>query len=318
MLIGDGGEVHLLDAPVVLGAGPVGRSVAAALVARGIRPRVVTRSGTTIDGAQPCQADVADSDGARAAVSRATVVFQCAQPAYHRWGKDFPDIQRSVVHACEASGAVLVAIENLYGYGPVSVPMTEDLPMMPTTRKGAVRAAMWTDLLDAHRSGRVRVAAVRASDFFGTGVRDSAFGERFFAPLVSGGKAQLLGSPQARHAITYVPDLAEAAVRVAEDPSAWGRAWHAPTAPAITQLALVEAAARAAGVAPAFVAVKPWQLRLVGAVNPGARETVEMLYEFDRDFVVDSSAFETHFGQRPTPLDRALAETVAWYQRAEA
>jgi nucleoside-diphosphate-sugar epimerase len=307
---------HILDAPVVLGAGPAGRSVAAALVDRQIRPRVVTLSGTAIEGTEPCRADVSDPDSARAALDRATVVFQCAQPPYHRWRKDFPDIQRSVVRACEASGAVLVAIENVYGYGPVSVPMTEDLPMNPTTRKGAVRAAMWAELLEAHQSGRVRVAAVRASDFIGAGVRASAFGERFFAPLLSGGKAQILGSPQARHAITYVPDLAETAVRVAEDPSAWGRAWHAPTAPAITQLALVKAAARTAGVPPAFVAVKPWQLRLVGTINPGARETVEMLYEFEHDYLVDSSAAQNRFGTPPTPLDQALAETVAWYRQA--
>lgn len=306
------------DTTVVLGAGPVGRSVAASLVARGIRPRVITRSGTTIDGTQSCRVNVADPDAAQAALGRATVVFQCAQPPYHRWSTDFPAIQRSVVRACEASGALLVAIENLYGYGPVSTPMTEDRPMKPTTRKGAVRAQMWAELLDAHQSGRVRAAAVRASDFFGAGVRDSAYGERFFRPLVSGGKAQILGSPQARHAVTYVPDLAEAAVRLAEDPSAWGRAWHAPTTSGITQLALVQAAARAAGVPPSFVTVKPWQLRVVGVFNPGARETVEMLYEFEHDFVVDSSAFETHFGQLPTPLDRALAETVAWYRQARA
>ncbi|WP_433602299.1 NAD-dependent epimerase/dehydratase family protein [Nocardia sp. CA-135953] len=306
-----------LDMPVILGAGPVGRSVAAALIARGIRPRVVTRSGTTIDGTQACRADVADPEATRAALDGATVVFQCAQPPYHRWSKEFPSIQGSVVRACEASGALLVAIENLYGYGPVSVPMTEDCAMKPTTRKGVVRAAMWAELLDAHQSGRIRATAVRASDFFGAGVRDSAYGERFFGPLLAGGKAQVLGSPQARHAITYVPDLAEAAVRVAEDPAAWGRAWHAPTAPGITQLAIVEAAARAAGVSPNFVAVKPWQLRLVGTFDRGARETVEMLYEFDHDFLVDSSAFETHFGQSPTPLDRALAETVAAYRQTQ-
>jgi nucleoside-diphosphate-sugar epimerase len=176
---------------------------------------------------------------------------------------------------------------------------------------------MWAELLAAHQSGRVRAASVRASDFFGAGVEDSAYGDRFFGPLLSGGKAQVLGSPQARHSVTYVPDLARAAVHVAEDPSAWGRAWHAPTATAITQLALVEAAARAASVPPAYVAVKRWQLRLVGVFNPGARETVEMLYEFDHDFVVDSSAFETHFGQPPTPLADALAETAAWYRQAQ-
>ena len=314
MVMGEREMADLLGAPVVLGAGPVGRTVAAVLVARGIRPRVVTRSGTAIEGTGPCLADLADADAARVALGGASVVFQCAQPPYHRWPQEFPRLQRSVVRACEASGAVLVAIENLYGYGPVPVPLTEDRPMKPTTRKGTVRAAMWAELLDAHRAGRVRAAAVRASDFFGAGVLDSAYGDRFFGPLVSGGKAQMLGSPQARHAITYVPDLAAAAVRVAEDPSAWGRAWHAPTAPGITQLALAEAAARAAGVPAAIVAVKPWQLRLAGAFNPGARETVEMLYEFDHDFDVDSSAFETHFGQPPTPLDHALAETVAWYQ----
>jgi len=195
MVMGEREMADLLGAPVVLGAGPVGRTVAAVLVARGIRPRVVTRSGTAIEGTGPCLADLADADAARVALGGASVVFQCAQPPYHRWPQEFPRLQRSVVRACEASGAVLVAIENLYGYGPVPVPLTEDRPMKPTTRKGTVRAAMWAELLDAHRAGRVRAAAVRASDFFGAGVLDSAYGDRFFGPLVSGGKAQMLGSP---------------------------------------------------------------------------------------------------------------------------
>lgn len=39
-------------------------------------------------------------------------------------------------------------------------------------------------------------------------------------------------NPTTRHTFTYVPDLARAAVAVAEaGESAWGRAWHCPNAP---------------------------------------------------------------------------------------
>jgi hypothetical protein len=40
------------------------------------------------------------------------------------------------------------------------------------------------------------------------------------------------------------------------------------------------------------------------------RETVEMAYEFEHDFVVDHRAYAERFGDRATPLDEALAATV--------
>ena len=202
-------------------------------------------------------------------------------------------------------------MENLYGYGPVDEPMTEHLPMRATNRKGATRARMCEELLDAHRSGQLAAASVRASDFFGPGVVGSVYGERFVPPIVRGGKAQLLGRPEALHSVTYVPDIAEAMVLVASEPDSWGRAWHAPTAPPISQVELVERFAAAAGTEPRWSRVPAALLRLAGLFNPGARETVEMLYEFEHDFVVDSSAFEEHFGVSATPLQASIAATVA-------
>ncbi|MEO1061492.1 MAG: NAD-dependent epimerase/dehydratase family protein [Actinomycetota bacterium] len=306
-----------LERPLVLGAGPVGHAVTVALVRRGARPTVVTRRGTTVPGADAVAADVADPVQAKSALAEATAVFQCAQPAYHRWPEDFPPLQRSILDACEAAGATLVATENLYGYGPVDVPMTEDTPMRATTRKGRVRAAMWEELAEAHAVGRTPTAAVRASDFFGPGVLLSSHGERYFPRLLAGRKAEILGDPSKLHSVTYVPDLGDAMVRVAEDPSAWGRAWHAPTAPALTQLDLLEIAAAAAGTTPRHTVIGPWLLRLVGTFNRDVREMTELTYEFEEDFVVDSSAFTSHFGVAATPLADALAETVAWF-RSEA
>lgn len=310
------GSGRTLLHPVVLGAGPVGRAVTERLVSRGCDPIVLTRRGTAVTGGASRAVDVTDPDVLAAAIAGADVVFQCAQPAYHRWVEEFPPFQRSVVDACERAGAVLVAVDNLYGYGPSPAPFTEDTPMRPNTRKGVVRARMWDDLAAAHAAGRIRAAAVRASDFFGPGVLLSSFGERVFGPLAAGKPAGVFGEPDALHSVTFVPDLAEALVRVAEQPSAWGRAWHAPTAPAATQRELVELAARAASVDPRIRIVRPWMLRLAGLFDPGAKEMIEMLYEFDRDFVVDSSAYERAFGVAPTPLADSIATTVTAFAAA--
>jgi len=245
-------------------------------------------------------------------------VFQCAQPPYHRWVEEFPALQESVLRECARFGATLVAVENMYGYGEVDGVMNEETPFAPDTRKGRVRAQMAKALAEAHTSGRVQTAAVRASDFFGPHVQSSAYGARFFPPIIAGKKAELLGDPEARHSITYIKDLAAALVAVASDPESWGRAWHAPTAPAVTQRQIVEIAGRAAGAEPKFKSVAAWQLRLGGLAIKAAKETVEMLYEFESDFIVDSSAFSTHFEISPTPLADSIAETVAWFQASRS
>ena len=306
--------MDVFDAPCVLGAGPVGRAVVAALVELGAEPVVVTRSGTELVGATARRADVGRPDEAAATLAGASVVFHAAQPPYHRWAEEFPALQRSVVAACRAADAPLVAVDNLYGYGAPAGPMTEASPVAPASDKGRVRARMWDDLLAAHRAGQLDVAAVRASDFLGPWVLQSAYGERFVGRLTGGRKAEVLGSPAALHSVTYPPDLARAMVAVAADPRLRGRVWHAPCAPAVAQVELVEQVARAAGVEPRSAVVKRWQLRLAGLIVPAAGEVAEMVHEFEHDFVVDSSAFEAATGHTATPLAEAVASAVAWYR----
>jgi len=296
--------------PFVLGAGPVGRAVARVLIDRGHTPMLVTRSGASLDGASTVVADLSDRHAAATALADATVVFSTVQPAYHRWAQEFPALQASVVDACRSADAPLMVVENLYGYGPHRGALTESSPMRPTTKKGSVRAQMWADLQAAAADG-LDMAVVRASDFFGPGVEASAFGDRFFPPLAVGKSANTIGDPDALHSVTFIPDLAEALVRVAEDDSSWGRAWHAPSAPPVTQRQLAEIAAAAIGVEPKVKITPLWLLRLVGIVNKAAGEVVEMSYEFDSDFVVDSSAFTDYFGMQATPLDQAIADVMA-------
>jgi nucleoside-diphosphate-sugar epimerase len=296
---------------VVLGAGPVGRAIATHLATdHGLTPTVVTRSGAAVAGARAVAADITDATALLAALDGADVVYQCAQPAYHRWPQEFPGLQRAVVEAVATTGSLLVPIENMYGYGPVDGPLTESLPLSATTRKGAVRAAMWNELLEAHRSGRIRMVVARAADFVGPGTQ-SAFGTRFVSQVLAGGKVDVLGDPDTLHSVTYVPDLGAAMVRLASEPAAWGRAWHVPNAPAVTQRELVRMAAAAAGTTPSIRVVRRWQLKAIGTFVAPMREMVEMAYEFEHDFVVDHSTFAEAFGDRSTPLADAWAATIA-------
>jgi nucleoside-diphosphate-sugar epimerase len=304
-------EVAAMSAShVVFGAGPAGRAVVAALTSRGIEPAVVTRSGTSVQGATSRRADLADPVQATDAVAGAEVVFQCAQPAYHRWPEQFPALQARAVDAATSAGALFVVAENLYGYGPVPGPLTQDLPLTATTKKGTVRAQMWRDLQAAHQAGRLRVVAARASDFFGPGVVDSAIGQRFFGPLARGKVVRVAGNPDRLHTYTYVSDFGEAMVRLSETPETWGRAWHVPNAPTVTTRAFAQQATELAGTRLRLERTPRWQLRLLGRFVPAVGEIVEMLYEFEEDFVVDHTPYATLLGDHATPLDEALAATL--------
>ena len=299
---------------VVLGAGPVARAIVAALTQRGIDAVVVSRRGTQIDGAQSVAADVLDSVNLAKIVAGSAAVYQSSQPEYHRWPEEFPALQDSVVRALRGTDAVLVAVENLYGYGPVAGPLTESLPLVATTRKGKTRADLWRTLEAEYKAGRLKATAGRASDFFGPHAAASVVGERFFDPLLHGKKAELFGNPNALHTYTYVVDFGEALVRLVLDERSLGKAWHVPNAPAISTKAFLELTASIMGVEPKSVTRSKFQLRLAGLFIPPAKESIEMLYEFEEDFVVDHSAYGALFGSHATSLHDSLAATIAWWR----
>ncbi|MFF3668267.1 NAD-dependent epimerase/dehydratase family protein [Microtetraspora malaysiensis] len=305
---------------VVVGAGQVGGRVAEALAEAGHEVVVVTRSGSGPDRAGITRVAARAQDTARMcrAAEGADALYNCANPKCHQWAQDWPPIADSLLRTAEATGAVLVTLSNLYGYGPVDGPMTEDTPLAATGTKGRVRAAMWKQALAAHQAGRVRITEVRGSDYFGPGASDQSFlGGRFVGPLLAGRRAMVLSDPDIPHSWTYLPDVAAALVKVATDERAWGRAWHIPTSPARGMRAMAERLCDLAGApAPRLSRLPGWALTAAGVVSPLLNEMRETRYQFDRPFVVDSSAFTATFGVTATPMDEALEETIAsWRAR---
>ena len=297
---------------VVVGAGPVGAATARLLAARGDEVRLLSRrgGGPVLDGVERVAVDAADAAALARHTEGAVALYSCAGPAYHRWLTDWPPLGAALLQAAERTGAVLVTTGNLYGYGAVDAPMTEQLPMRPNSAKGEVRAQLWADALAAHEAGRIRTAEVRGSDYLGAGTL-SAFTALVLPKVLAGKRASAPADLDAPHSWTYVGDVARTLVAVAADEQAWGRPWHVPTAPAVSIRHLAERAAEIADAPAARVTTMPGiALRLAGLFNPAAREMVEMQYQLRGPFVLDSSAATTAFGIEPAPTDDALRETI--------
>jgi nucleoside-diphosphate-sugar epimerase len=182
------------EPPVVLGTGPLGLATAEALLARGKQVRMVNRSGRSHHPAvETVGADLYNPAHVQRVTNGAAAVYQCAQPEYHAWTTRFEPLQTAIVDGVAATGAKLIVAENLYRYGLVNGPIHEGLPYAAHTRKGRVRARMADQIAAAHRSGKLRTASARGSDFFRPQVLDSTLGDRVFEPALQGKSAQAVG-----------------------------------------------------------------------------------------------------------------------------
>jgi len=193
--------------------------------------------------------------------------------------------------------------------------LTEDLPYSAHTRKGRVRAAMAEAALAAHRAGKVPVAIGRGSDFFGPWALGSSHGDRVFYPALAGKAASFGSKLDVPHTATYIADFGRALVLLGQRDEALGQAWQVPNdQPRITQRQFAGMIFEEVGLPPKVSSVGKLMLAMAGLFIPGARDSVEMLYEFEKHFVVDSSQFERAFGAKATPLRDAIRQTVAWYR----
>jgi nucleoside-diphosphate-sugar epimerase len=314
---------------LVFGSGPAACWTASALVQQGASVMAVNRSGNR-PMLMPASVTILKADVSSALdVSKiadlsnnVAVVYQMLNPPYSQWAELFPQLQRNTVSFAQKLGAKYVALENLYMLDHRST-MTERSAARPTSIKGQVRLSMHDELMTAHRSGSLKVATVRASDFYGPGVLVSAFGDRLFGPLVSGKAPSLMGDANQPHSVAYIADVGRAAATIGLDSTdtLLGHAWLAPHNPALTQGQWLKQVAEQLKVKSASLpilppkVVKPWMLKMAGLFDKDAKALVEMMVQFQTSFVVDSSISQQQLGLQPTPLRTAIDETLDWYKQ---
>lgn len=309
---------------LIFGTGPAACWTARHLCSKGAAVKAVNRSGSRPalmpSDVSIIRADVFDLPQAIQITQGASVVYQTLGPAYAQWSELFPRLQANTIQAAMRAKARYVSLENLYMLD-ASQPMTEQSPQAPRSIKGRVRQQMHQDLMKHHQEGDLQVSVLRASDFYGPGVTVSAMGERAFGNLVRGKPAQVMARLDCLHSFAFIGDVGKALANLGmadEGHSTWGQVWLAPHAAAQTQQTFVAQACGLLGMKPQLTVVQPWMLRLVGLFNADAKASIEMLYQYQQPFVVDSSFSDQVLGLLATQGAQGLSETLDWYRRLYA
>jgi nucleoside-diphosphate-sugar epimerase len=307
-------EEEAMSRQLVVGAGLIGGALARRLAARGDEVVLATRSGTAVAGTRAVTLDATDAAAFSAAAGGATTIFLCTNPPYTRWPTDWPPVFAAAIEAARRSGAALVMMGNLYGYGPPAGPMTEHSPELSTETKGRVRLAGWHAALSAHERGDIRAVEVRASDYFGPGSTGTAhLGETFFHAALRSKKAMVVGDPALPHSWSYLPDIAST-LAAAADSDEWGRVWHVPSGEALPRTVIMDQLNRHFGSTGRVAGYPQWLLRGLATVNPLMREIEASSYQFRMPFIIDSAETERLLGVRATPWPEALAVTADSYR----
>ncbi len=257
--------------------------------------------------------DLLNEEQTQRAVAGSDVVYLLAGLKYDTkvWQRDWPKVMRHAIDACKKHQSKLVFFDNVYAYGLVEGPMTEETPFNPISRKGEVRAMIATMLLDEIKAGNLQGMIVRAADFYGPGALLSLTYSTVTERLKAGKGAQWIGDPKKIHTFTYTPDAGKTVGILGNTPSAFNQTWHALTSKEkITGEQYVRMASEILGKKYSIQVLPKFGVRLLGLFIPVLREFVEMMYQFENDYIFDSTKFEKTFGMEATSVRKGIEETI--------
>jgi len=303
----------------ILGAhGVIGTELVKELVSRRESIRLVARNPKASAGvAQVVAADVSDLDQTISVVTGSSVVYLLVGLKYHVsvWRELWPRIMHNAIEACKRANARLIFFDNVYMYGKVTGPMTEETPFNPLSRKGEVRAQIATMLLDEIKAGGVRALIARAADFYGPAARTSVANILVFDKLARQEKASWLVNDSVPHSFTFTPDTGKSLAMLAASDTSWNQTWHVPTAAQPpTGKEFIRLAATRFRIEPRYRVLSPFMLKLAGVFNSDVRELGEMLYQYASPYVFDSTKFTKAFGFEPTDYATGIERTTSTYR----
>jgi nucleoside-diphosphate-sugar epimerase len=303
----------------ILGAGgAIGTELAKSLPQYSDRIRLVSRNPKKVNPSDELfEADLMDAEAVKKTVEGSDVCYLTVGLKYDKkvWGRSWPVIMKNVIDACEKYNSKLVFFDNVYLYDPNHLnPMTEETPVKPSSEKGKIRAEIIGMLWSAVEAGRIDALVARSADFYGPGFEKplSILIETVFKPLNQGSTANWLGDDSCKHSYTYTPDAGKATALLGNTPDAFGEAWHLPTASnPYTGKEWVEEVAKQMDQKPKYRTVSKLIVRLMGLFMPIMRENVEMMYQYDRDYVFNSDKFEKRFNFEPTSYKEGIQKVIA-------
>ena len=277
--------------------------------------RLVSRNPKSVNESDELyRADIKDPGQIDGAIAGSDVVYVTIGFEYNLrvWQETWPSFLRQVISSCIKHNSKLVFFDNIYMYSGESLPfMTENAAIKPPSKKGEVRKVLREMILEETASNRLTGLIVRAADFYGPENKNSALSIMVADNLMKGKKAQVFGDPGKIHTYTYTPDAAKATAILGNTPDAYQQEWHAPTTKEkLTNIQWIEMIASELGTEPKYQKVPSFMLNIIGLFVPMMKEFPEMLYQYEQDYIFDSSKFENRFGLFATAPQEGIKNLI--------
>jgi nucleoside-diphosphate-sugar epimerase len=299
----------------ILGStGVIGKELAKSLIQYTEKIRLVSRNPQKVNKTDELfTADLKIKEQVLKAVEGSEIVYLTVGIPYkiNVWQKQWPLIMQNVIDACKTHKTKLVFFDNVYAYGLVNGWMKEDALYNPISKKGLVRKQIAEMLMNEVDKGNLNAIIARAADFYGPNTPLSFVTATVFENFKKGKKAQWFIDVNKKHSMTYTPDAGKATAILGNTNSAYNQIWHLPTDKnALTGKEFIELSAKAFGVNPDYMVLKKWMIKMAGLFIPIVKESFEMLYQNEYDYLFDSTKFEKAFNFNPRNYQDGIIETV--------
>jgi nucleoside-diphosphate-sugar epimerase len=229
-------------------------------------------------------------------------------PAYPDWAEQVPRLHAQVIAAARASGSTVIVPGNVYVFGAQTpTPWSEHSPHEAQNPLGRIRIAME----EAYRASGVRTILVRAGDFLDTEASGNWFDAVMTAKLARG-KFVYPGDPDVPHAWAYLPDMARAAVALADQADRLPVFADIPFPGYTLSGRELHAAVNACLAVPVELRPMSWlPLQLARPFWPLGRGLLEMRYLWNTAHSLDRTLFQDLLPDfKETPLSEALVEIL--------
>ncbi len=300
----------------ILGAnGTIGKILASELKNYTNQIRLVSRNPEKVNETDELfPADLSNPEMVDKAIEGSEVVYLVVGFDYNInvWRDKWPKLMKATIAACVKHKTRLVFFDNVYLYDVKAIGhMTEDSPINPPSRKGIVRKEIAEMLMNEVKAGNLTALIARAPDFYGPDNEKSILIELVYKNLLKGKRPNWFIDATKKHSFIYTPDAAKATAILGNTPEAFNKVWHLPidnnTLTGQEWIALFNKEMKTSK----KVMVLPmFMLKLSGIFIPLMREMPEMMYQYDRDYIFDSSKFNSRFNFTPTTYEMGVKQIV--------
>lgn len=291
---------------IIGSGGAIGTPLAAELLSYTKNIRLVSRNPVKVNPTDELyKMDLTNFGQIEKAIEGSKVVYVVVGFKYKLsvWQKTWPPFLQAIIEGCKKHGAKLVFFDNVYMYQPSAIPfMTEQSAIGAMSQKGKVRQQLHEMIMREVEGNGLNALIARAADFYGPNNKSSALNLMVADNLIKGKKAQVFGDISKIHMYTYTPDAAKATALLGNKSEAFNQVWHMPTTKEkLTNQQWIELIAKELNVDPTIQPVPVWLMKVLGLFVPIMREFPEMMYQYQQDYIFDSSKIEKQFGLTATP-----------------